>query len=158
MVQSMELSLVFRLCGELYALPAADVLKVVEPGPVSRLPRLPAAILGISHYRGRVLTVVDLAVLILGRADAVPPAQGRLILMERSGSNVALWAGSVADLVALDRTQSSPPLRASSLVLRVHLHQGHAVGVLHTEHLLSRIAKLCPSDPLHRRETPSYAG
>ena len=54
--------LVFRLGNTRLALPLSAVREVVEvPTLLSKVPRAPAALLGIMNLRGRVVAVVDLA-------------------------------------------------------------------------------------------------
>jgi chemotaxis signal transduction protein len=139
----MERVLVFDLAGERHALPAAGVLKVVEMGPLSRLPRLPPCVVGITHHRGRVVTVVDLAQLIKPSAPPTNTATGRLILAEKGGLNVGLLTGPVAEITSLDPAAGSPPVRPGTLVARVHVHQGQALNLLNAELLFNRIGRLC---------------
>lgn len=78
------LAVVFRAGSDRYALSALDMSKVVEPGRIGSLPRLPAPILGITHHRGRVITVVDRACLLEGKpreGEAQPSS--RLLILDR---------------------------------------------------------------------------
>ncbi|OQX68564.1 MAG: hypothetical protein B6A08_09865 [Sorangiineae bacterium NIC37A_2] len=69
----------FSLAGESYAVPLASVLEIVVPPPLTEVPRAPKAILGVASVRGRLLTVVDLRV-VLGVEGESPPNKGRLLL------------------------------------------------------------------------------
>ncbi len=53
----------FESSGELYALDLATVREVVSAAPFSRIPRAPAAAVGLMNHGGRVYTIVDLAAL-----------------------------------------------------------------------------------------------
>ncbi|MEW5853175.1 MAG: chemotaxis protein CheW [Myxococcota bacterium] len=145
MAQGPDLALVFDLGGDLYALPAADVFKVVELGTLSILPRLPDAIRGISHHRGRVITVVDMARL-MGGVQVPIDGKNRLVLLEKGGRNVGLLTGPVEEIVPLDPSTGNPPGREGGLVVRLHLHRGKALNALSTERLLQRIYGLCKPD------------
>ena len=151
----MELVLVFDLAGELHGLSAAGVVRVVEMGPLSRLPRLPAPVRGITHHRGRVVTVVDLALLVDPKAQPTPPHTGRLILLDKGGGTVGLLTGPVAEIMSLDVSQGSPPVREGTLVARVHLHQGRALNLLDPDLLFTRIGKLCQADDSALPRRPS---
>lgn len=69
----------FLLAGEAYAVPLASVLEIVVPPPLTEVPRAPKAILGVASVRGRLLTVVDLRV-VLGVEGESSPNKGRLLL------------------------------------------------------------------------------
>jgi len=153
----MELVLVFDLAGERHALPAAGVLKVVEMGPLSRLPRLPDCVVGITHHRGRVVTVVDLCQLVKPGAAPTPVETGRLILVEKGGLNVGLLTGPVAEIISLDPATGSAPVRNGSLVARVHVHQGVALNLLNAELLFNRIGRLCLTEDTPPKVQPASA-
>ncbi len=57
-----EIWVTFEVAGELFALPVACVEEVLRVAGITRLPYAPAAVRGITHRRGRVLTVMDLRV------------------------------------------------------------------------------------------------
>ena len=52
--------LVVRLASETYAIDIGVVREIIQPIPVTRLPRAPHHILGVMNLRGKILTVVDL--------------------------------------------------------------------------------------------------
>jgi len=158
MAQGLEAALVFDLGGELFALPASDVVKVVELGPLSRLPRLPKAVLGISHHRGRIITVVDLGTFMLNK-PCQDLAHSRLILLERNGRQVGLLTGPVDEIVLLAPGSGAAPLKESGLVARIHVHHGRALHMVSTDPLLSSIDRLCQSDaPARHAATSVPAG
>lgn len=128
------LCLMFRGAADAYALPALDVLKVVEPARLNRLPRLPPAVLGITHHRGRIITVVDLASL-LG-APRTPPggASARVLVLDRGQRNIGLYVDAVDEIVPI-----RVPAEGRVGVLTVVQHQGRALSALDTERVLERI-------------------
>jgi purine-binding chemotaxis protein CheW len=64
--------LVIPLDSERYALPLAAVSDLAEFGPLRRVPLAPEGVLGLAEWRGRIVTVLDLA-RILGRTTAAAP-------------------------------------------------------------------------------------
>lgn len=95
--------LIFQVAGTRLALPLSGIREVVEvPELLSKVPRAPAALLGIMNLRGRVVAVVDLAQTLpasmLGGGSTSPspitsPAQGeaaRILLVERRRREVGL--------------------------------------------------------------------
>ena len=54
--------LAFRAGGELYALPVTLVREIVRTSPITRVPRAPGWVKGITSFRGQVVTVIDLGV------------------------------------------------------------------------------------------------
>ena len=84
--------------GEWLALPAATVVEVVRPRPLSRVPHAPDALLGVASLRGAVLPVLSLARL-RGTAepDAAVSATARLVVLA-ADSPFALQVDAVATL------------------------------------------------------------
>ena len=94
------LCLLFRAGGERIAVRAADVQKVTPPGHLSRLPRLPEALLGITQHRGRVVTVVDAGMLLAGR-PVLPGIEARLLILERPVRHLGLLVDAVEEIESL---------------------------------------------------------
>jgi chemotaxis signal transduction protein len=96
--------LVFRLGQARLALPLKAVREVVElPELLSKVPRAPAALLGIMNLRGRVVAVVDLAQALpasllppASAAASVPaPGSSRILLLERRRREMGLLVHEV---------------------------------------------------------------
>lgn len=69
----------FELGGESYALEVERVEVVLEPMPITRVPKAPAHLRGVINYRGTVIPVADLRSRFggLAREPAEAEAQGR---------------------------------------------------------------------------------
>jgi purine-binding chemotaxis protein CheW len=67
----------FRVASSNYALPVSIVREIARSGQLTPVPRAPPGVLGISSFRGRVITVIDLGSR-LGLASSVvqPVAAG----------------------------------------------------------------------------------
>jgi len=73
-----------HLGGELFAVCLTDVVEVMAAAQVQDCPLSPAYISGLVHYRGDVLTVVNLRVLLMGLA-ASTPVEDQAITMVMAG-------------------------------------------------------------------------
>ena len=71
----------FRAGSRLYAIPLAQVTGLADCGPVRAVAGTPPEVLGLSEWRGRLLTVLDLTGL-LGE----PESTGPMCLIRLSGS------------------------------------------------------------------------
>jgi purine-binding chemotaxis protein CheW len=60
---------VFRLARRTYTLPAASVELVAPPQTIVPVPTVPPHVRGIAHLRGRILAVIDLAIVLGVEAD-----------------------------------------------------------------------------------------
>lgn len=133
------LCLLFRVDTERYALKALDVHKVVEPGWINRLPRLPKSVIGITQHRGRIVTVVDLAAFFGGKARVLTPASAaRILVLDRGPRNIGLYVDAVEQIA----TVRLPTTRFEAAPLAVFQHQGAAVNALSAPALLERILAL----------------
>jgi chemotaxis signal transduction protein len=147
MHQGTDLAVIFELGGESYALPAAHVERVIELGPLACLPRLHVAVRGITHHRGRIVTVADLAALVRGVPTPLPDPRCRLLVVEREGPPVGLLCGPVSGITALNPAGGSAPPRDGGYVVRVHMHEGRVVNVLSMEKVVEQVQGLCRAQP-----------
>ncbi len=91
-------SLVVESGGEWLALPAAMVVEVVRPRPLSRVPHAPDALLGVASLRGAVLPVLSLARLRgTAETEAEPSGAARLVVVA-ADPPFALRVDAVASL------------------------------------------------------------
>lgn len=114
--------LVFEVGALRLSLPLTSVREVVVPGPLSRVPRAPAAVLGIMNLRGRVVAVVDLLHALPGelaegahggRAPLPPGAAldgGRILLLERGRREIGLLVRQVVGIATLAEHPTSDHL------------------------------------------------
>ena len=136
------LCVLFRSGGERLALRASDVYKVVGQAQLCRLPRLPPAFSGISHYRGRIVTVVDAAALLFGAPPDWSTVEGqgietRLVVLDRLQRHLALGVDAVDEIEPIRLGPDLPegPVPA----LKVAQHRGQAVFFLDADRLLELI-------------------
>ena len=88
--------MLFRAGGQRFALPLGAVREVVVPvPPYARVPRTGAAVRGAMNLRGRVVAVVELAPLLGLPRDALGPAQGHLLLLDRGRRALGVLVSAV---------------------------------------------------------------
>jgi chemotaxis-related protein WspB len=110
------LLLVFRVADDDYAVEAGRVVEVVPRVALRSLPHAPDALAGVFRYRGRVVPVIDLG-LLLGHVPCAPRLSTRIILVDdrmpsQGEARVGLIAEHVIDVrrVADDRVISPSTL------------------------------------------------
>ncbi|MFL5260872.1 MAG: chemotaxis protein CheW [Anaeromyxobacteraceae bacterium] len=138
---------IFRAGGERFALPLEAVREVVVPQPpFARVPRAGAAVKGGMNLRGRVVAVVELAPLLGLAPDALGPAQGHVLVLERDRRGLGLLVAAVlgVDAVALPGPGAGEPGAPSRGVAAV---RGAPVTVLDPETLELRAAALFGAAP-----------
>ena len=137
------LVVVFRVGGERYAMAASEVLRVIEPEGIGWLPRLPGAVLGITHHRGRLVTVLDLLVTLTGEGRRAPKVPPQVIVMETGHASVGIAADGIDEIVRVDVSGGqSGPLPGLSVV---H-HRGRPLALIQAPLLRRRIRELL-ADP-----------
>ena len=91
-------SLVGFVVGDVaYAVPVHAVREIVNPLPVVPLPRAPAAVPGVSDYRGDVVPVVDMRVR-LGLPVFAETRRTKWIILDVGGKFIALVVDSVTEV------------------------------------------------------------
>jgi chemotaxis signal transduction protein len=136
------LFLLFDAGGETYAIEALHALKVVEPGRISRLPRLPPEVVGVTHHRGRIITVLYLPALLDGSTQASLGAESRILILDLGQRNLGLLADGVhrIDALPLQNLRRPPNVPNRPFGLRGLVDdQGVAVGVLESGPLIEAL-------------------
>jgi purine-binding chemotaxis protein CheW len=92
--------------SERYALPIDAISAVYQHVAITPLPCVPRYVAGITNVRGRVISVLDLAV-ILG-AEGADVNQTALIVTEAEGASIGLRIENLGDVVELSMADLNP--------------------------------------------------
>ncbi|HEX8824644.1 MAG TPA: chemotaxis protein CheW [Archangium sp.] len=102
----------FSLAGEMYAIELLRIREIIEHVPVTRVPGMPPAVLGVINLRGRVVPVVDLAVKMgLGPRPITRWTCFVIVeaLMDGERTTLGLLADSVSEVLDLGPGDIEPP-------------------------------------------------
>ena len=111
----------FMLGDATFGVNARLVQEVVKVGNLTCVHHAPAAVAGIRNLRGRIVTVIDLAVrLNLGCATLGPEA--RLLIMEWQGEPIGFLVDAVTDAMVVSEDRIALPPASIDPVLRGNLH------------------------------------
>jgi len=87
----------FRLGDLMLGVPSANVREVTRMGPMTPLPRMISAVLGVVGHRGEVLPVVDL-LRFLGVGELKPSPRSRIFVGVAGSLSAAFMADAVIGL------------------------------------------------------------
>jgi chemotaxis signal transduction protein len=122
-----------RVASEAYAMAVEHVLEVTNLGQVGAVPRARPEILGVQNLRGRILPVIDLA-LLLGIPRTVPPSH--LLVAEAGGRQAGFAIDEVSGVGELE----GPAEEAESdLLLGSMLGGDDLIGVLNVRRVFDRL-------------------
>jgi len=102
----------FSLAGESYAIELLRIREIIEHVPITRVPGMPPAVLGVINLRGRVVPVVDLAVKMglgprpITRWTCFVIVEG---MMDGERTTLGLLADSVSEVLDLGPDDIEPP-------------------------------------------------
>ncbi|NBT12956.1 MAG: chemotaxis protein CheW [Planctomycetia bacterium] len=98
----------FDLDGQQYLLRIERIQEIITPGPLTRLPEVPAYVLGVSNLRGAIIPVVDLRRL-FGLAPRDVDADTRTIVAVVGDRTVGCMVDAVSHVIRLpaDRVSSA---------------------------------------------------
>jgi purine-binding chemotaxis protein CheW len=102
---------VFQLAGELYGADITVVREVTPMQRVTRVPRTPGYIEGVTNLRGRVIPVIDLRRR-LGLPSAPPTKATRIAVAELDGGQVGMIVDGVSEVlrVPTQSIEKTPPV------------------------------------------------
>jgi chemotaxis-related protein WspB len=123
------LLLTFRAAGTLHAVDVARVAEVIPRVDLRRIPHAPAYLAGLFDYRGQVVPVIDLAVL-LGHAPCADRLSTRIILVEgQERERMATGHDEAAEEIETPRPQRAQPRRRELVgVIAEHVSDVAQVG------------------------------
>jgi purine-binding chemotaxis protein CheW len=134
--------LVFESAGRRYACSLDAVREIVSFRVGTRLPGAPAHVVGLINLRGRLLTVVDLAVFLGGRDAGEARAAGSIVLVAAGTRVVGVLVDEVRDvrLIADDAVEQVTDATITHGAVRAlaRLDDGIAV-VLDTDAIVGNI-------------------
>jgi len=102
----------FSLAGEMYAIELLRIREIIEHVPITRVPAMPSAVLGVINLRGRVVPVVDLAAKLgLGPRPITRWTCFVIVEVTLDGERTALGllADSVSEVLDLGPDDIEPP-------------------------------------------------
>lgn len=105
----------FALGGEIMAIPADCLREILEPVPVTRVPRAGAFVSGLVNVRGAVVPLADLRVP-FGMPDTPPTEDTRMLVLDTRRDGEPVTVAVIADRVievselASDCIETLPPV------------------------------------------------
>jgi purine-binding chemotaxis protein CheW len=106
--------LLVRVGERVVALPAADILEITDPQPLTRLPGWPKVVLGLMNHRGTPVTVLDMGI----RAGGKPTTRKtgyRIVLVNWREYRIGLAVDDALAFAEDPATQSEEPVSTVSL-------------------------------------------
>jgi purine-binding chemotaxis protein CheW len=101
---------VFRVAGERFAIPLEAVREVVVPQPpFARVPRASDAVRGVMNLRGRVVAVVDLAVLVGLAPQRLEGASGQVLILDPGKRALGFLIAGVLGVEAIRPPEGAGP-------------------------------------------------
>ena len=137
------LIILFQLGQRRYGLDSQRVVEIVPAMPVREVPGTPPAVKGIFEYRGKILPVLDLCQLTVGRPAEIFLSTRYLVVKadEASGHLMALLAEKVTDTMNMDdadwRDPGVVPPEAPHLGRVVKDGRGELVQCVEVEELVT---------------------
>jgi len=98
--------LTFRLDQEWYALPVRQLVEVLTPPKITRVPSVPDHILGVMNFRGEVLSAVDLKKF-LGLPQSEPKTDQAVVVVEEGEVRTGLLVDEIGDLIGFTSKELS---------------------------------------------------
>jgi purine-binding chemotaxis protein CheW len=119
----------FRLSGRDYALPATAVELVAPPQAPTPVPTVPPHVRGIVHLRGRILTVIDLAVVLELDTEAVDERDRRLVVVAADPHPYAFLVDATLGVRSVDDVDMHEPdeLPDEGALVLGRVDDGHGV-------------------------------
>lgn len=135
----------FFVRDALCALDAAGIQEVIRLGPLTHVRHAPPEVAGIVNLRGKIVTILDIG-LLLGFPKAAPSGDSRIFIIEDRHEFVGLLVDRVDEVVEAERDQLKPPPTNVSMgqahyFQGVYRTRGRVITVLDPGPLLAEVTK-----------------
>jgi purine-binding chemotaxis protein CheW len=133
--------LTFLIAGEQYAVDIEQIVEIVRPRPVTRVPNAEQSILGIVSLRGTIVTLIDVRNR-LRHATAEETPDTRIIVVDHHGETIGFEVDRVMRVVKIGRNDVEPhPVvhasEADESIRGVFRHTGSLTILLDFDKLLA---------------------
>ena len=98
----------FRIGGEDYAVDIMRVKEIIQPLPITPVPRAPDFVEGVIRLRGDVIPVVDVRKR-FGLPAAAPTRRTKFLVVQVAGRRLGLVVDEVCEVLRLARGEIRPP-------------------------------------------------
>ena len=150
--------LTFALGNEVFAMNIANVREIIQYGPMTTVPLMPAFVRGVINLRGAVVPVIDLHAR-FGRAPARVGKKTCIVIFDAQREServeLGLMVDAVSEVITLEAGQIEPPPRFGSAVRREFIAGMGKLGerfvvILEPERAfdIGEMAELCAAQPL----------
>ena len=128
----------FRLGGEAFALPVAQVREILRVRDVTPVPHPPFPVIGVINLRGRVVPLLDLRARLALPAPE-PDADSRIVLVESQRRRIGLLVDGVERVAQLAQSaMRSPDAESKAEEIRgLHVEEGRVTRLLDLDAVLT---------------------
>ena len=135
----------FELLGETWGIRFSDIQEVLSTKKITPVPKAPFFVVGLTHKRGKIITVIDLD--LLAGESPRESKETRIIHLKNSEMDIGLLIKSkVSSELIPDELETSEPLvkefcGGSKIILRKSIIQKGAgtINVLETDELIKAL-------------------
>jgi len=103
----------FGLGDELYGVEIQEVREVVRLGDVTKVPKAPGLVVGVTNLRGEILSILDIRHL-FGLKRGRITGESRLIIAEVDGEKVGVLVDRVQEALDVNLSEVQPPIAMSN--------------------------------------------
>jgi purine-binding chemotaxis protein CheW len=131
----------FYVGESLCALEAAGVQEVIRREGVTPVRHAPAAVVGVINLRGRIVTLLDVAI-VLGMGTATVTNQSRIFILEDRGEFIGLEVDRVGEVLEMKGDAREPlpantPAGQARFLNGIYRAGNQVIALLNPERLLS---------------------
>ena len=156
---------VFDLADEVYGVDIARVDEVIRMQEITRIPRAPGFVEGVTNLRGKVIPVVDLRRR-FGLAMADIQASSRIVVVYIGAHTIGLIVDGVSEVIRVNSAAIEPPSAVvtgvDSAYLRgivkvddrlvILLDLDYVLGSIEKDRLIDTVSQAAGGKPQHPRE------
>jgi len=124
---------VFVLANKIFGLELSLVKEVISVPKITKLPNVPAYMIGVFNLRGTIITLMDISKLLGSEKIDITP-ENMIVVIEHNKKWIGIFVEKVLDLITIDDSDIQLPKREMSPKLVEFItgsYEKEGVGLIH---------------------------
>ena len=135
----------FQLADALFGLDTMQVQEIIKVPEITKVYQAPEEIIGIINLRGKIVTIIDLAIK-LDLPTEVETKNRRIIIVESQNEPFGLMVDHINDVIHIDGDELGPApanvrITQGRFITGVFRNEEQLIAILNLEEIVSRTEK-----------------
>ncbi len=138
-----ELHMAFNLSNKVYAIPAVQIIEIVQLPYLTILEKVPAYIVGVMNLRGTIISVIDLRKF-LGFSPDTYSAEHQVIIINTKEKPIGIIVDSVKDVIQINKNlvENLPYKSTKKFIEGIYKNKNELIALLNINLITDNLTEI----------------